>query len=662
MIYFPSRYNLLTGPDDRHASRPAHILPPGGSMPGKYRALMKTAAAVLLSFALCPIIFSQDAGTLISDGWKAVEGKEYDEAYTRFKEAIQKDPSNGWSHRAAGWILKEHLKRPTDSLPYYKKAIALLPDEPLFSLEEALALSDCGNYNSAMASFDTALAKFKKQGKNAPDWVYPTIGYICRDKLKNPRRSLPYVQEGIKLYPDKPGAYLELGLAQGSLSDFFPALDNFTRALAMYRKDKETPPSWLLVTIAACHLYNCEPKSPDKAVPYLEDVLRGPCSPEDRDTARDWLAYARYAMKQWDDYVPRAKDYIRDGKNIQAVKAHSDRLSNYYFNLGDFEQAQLYGKLRGDDFWITRVLSPRTIVLKGSFHLKKIMAEYHRGTRPGLMAVPMPMNTAYQNFVSLTASQPYVKIEKEGRYNLAYFDFSKGFPDIFTVAITVKNRTVSERPAVLHSCEPGDSGPGYYVKCSEPYFDCDNPALMSGVKEITKNCATDTDRALALHRWVSANVKHILTLPQFQKKMPDGTVVFNAAMIPQYGRISEIYRRKIGHCRHITNLFTGMCRAARLPVRMIWGITISADTGKNTGVCQEHYVAEMYDPAKDSWFYVEPQDARFFGVNQFWHIIFSTDELETRRSDLLDLVNLRWIEFYNYGNEGCMTYSASTTK
>lgn len=274
----------------------------------------------------------------------------------------------------------------------------------------------------------------------------------------------------------------------------------------------------------------------------------------------------------------------------------------------------------------------------------------------------MPMDTEYQTFVSLKSSPMYEKIEKNDRYNLAYFNFTKGFPEKLELEIMIHNRVVNRKPEQIQAYDQDLDGIGHYANYKDAYYDINNPILINGVKKITKGLKNELEMVTAIHQWTQTNVKHILTIPRFQKKMPDGSVVFNTSMIPKYNKISEIYREKIGHCHHITDLFIGLCRIAHIPARKIWGLTISADINRFSGICGEHYVAEIYDPVKKEWFYVEPQDTKFFGINQFWHIISSTEELDKKYKNIIDLVGIRWIEFYYMGNTGCMSYTVSIQK
>lgn len=627
-------------------------------MPIKKCVLYSTAIAFLILVAAPPRIFPQNAGSLMSEGWQLAQAKQLDAALDCFNRAITLDPSNGWAYRAAGWVLKEQ-KKIAESLPYYKKAISFMPDEPLLWIEQAFAYRDHQEYTNAIVSIDAGLQRYKKQSKNPPEWVFSSASHIYREKLKNPQKSMQYLNEGLLLFPKAVNIHLEMGLALGSMKKYPQALESFNRAHEIYEEQKNPPPGWLPLTIAAYHLYHLDPASPKEAVPYLYELLKGDFSQEQKDTAADWLAYTYYQLKQWDRYVPLAAEYVKTGKNKDAVKAHLERLTHHFFDQGNLSEALRYGKERGNDFWITKMLLPRTVVLKGTFHLKKIMATYYPSTKAGMVAMPMPIDSAYQSFVSLKSSSEYNKIEKDGRYNLAWFDFGKGYPDIITLEITLKNQVVNNRPGMMKSCGPDPEGNCYYANHKDAYFDFDSLPVEAGVRSITKDSSDDMERALSLHRWVSENVTHILKIPEYQKKMPDGSIVFDTSKIPQYHKISEIYQRKIGHCHHISNLFIGMCRAAHIPARKIWGITISADVQKTAGICGEHYVAEMYDPGADSWFYVEPQDAKFFGINQFWHIIFITDELARKHQHLIDLVDIRWMEFYNLGNTGCMSYTVN---
>ena len=265
------------------------------------------------------------------------------------------------------------------------------------------------------------------------------------------------------------------------------------------------------------------------------------------------------------------------------------------------------------------------------------------------------MNNYFQKLVSFQSSEGDLKINSEGSLNKAEFDFQGKFPE--TIKWTLVVDSFIKNPS--EESELGDEKITpeeltYFSSHKDSYFNYDDPAIMAKVKDLTKGLTNQREKIRTIHNWVSSNITHILKISSYQSVLPGGEIVFDEKKMPDYRNVSSIFQAKIGHCRHISELFIGMCRAAGIPARMIWGLISHPDVMKETGISGEHFTAEVYDQDKQTWLYVEPQLAFHYGINQFWHIISSEEEINRNTKNRIDVVDLRWNEFYKLGHQKSM--------
>jgi len=223
------------------------------------------------------------------------------------------------------------------------------------------------------------------------------------------------------------------------------------------------------------------------------------------------------------------------------------------------------------------------ITINVRFDFARYLKQY-KWLKPGILYIPMPMNTYYQRFVSLQSRPAYISLEKKGRYNAARYDFSRGFPRYLDMKLIVLTRRVVRRPKYLKRNLTVSSRPGYFANFKNRWYDLDHPALMRLARQLGKNQKSVLAISKNIKRWVSKNISYAWPWPK-----------------PPYRKTSQVYEKRRGHCVHFSALFIALHRLNRIPVRMITGLFTSAGSGK--GIVKDHSVAEIYDPATKSWFY-----------------------------------------------------------
>ena len=105
--------------------------------------------------------------------------------------------------------------------------------------------------------------------------------------------------------------------------------------------------------------------------------------------------------------------------------------------------------------------------------------------------------------------------------------------------------------------------------------------------------------------------------------------------------VDEIVQRGAGECRAWSMLFTGLCRAAGVPARHLWGLVIiPPDKEHPRGKIRSHAWAEVYLTGA-GWIPVDPQDANLLGFLPNTYLRIYMDTRKTRNSpDNLPVLNL----------------------
>ncbi len=124
-----------------------------------------------------------------------------------------------------------------------------------------------GKLEDASPYFEKARREFKEVIRLDPTYTsaYNNLAVICIDQKKDYKGAIRYLEASLKMFPDYPAGYLNLGVIQLNSHRIKPAIKNFQKAL-------ELDPKNLLAhyNLAACYL---NLKKPEQAEKYLRRGL-----------------------------------------------------------------------------------------------------------------------------------------------------------------------------------------------------------------------------------------------------------------------------------------------------------------------------------------------------------------------------------------------------
>lgn len=475
---------------------------------------------------------------------------------------------------------------------------SLVSLQAIGTFNEAEKLLKQGNHSQALLLYQKAVQLHIYFGE-----AYQGLGIVF-EKLKKYHEALASLNKAAILLPDDPWIYCHLARNYYSTKNIHKVLENYDKAIAVFKRLNRKIPAWILLNASMYCYTELKPKDPLRAIRYAKEVIAG-----DYETNQKKGAYESMAFS--------------------------------FFEMNDLINALKYAKLRGNDFWMTRQLSPRKIVFHISIRFQELMRTTFRYLKPGLLKIHMPMDTPYQNFISLESMPRSLKIIKEGRENLALFDFSRGFPEKLNLKITLKNIVVNTSPERIYQVTSGNdeirkfADRTYFKSFAGMQYDIDNPVLVNKVKEITRNDNTPKEKILSIIQWIKANIVHDSNIPQYANNPVN------------FRRISEVLMARHGYCTQISALFIGMCRMLNIPARMIQGLHLTPDPHVTRGKVGAHDCVEIYDSENKQWIYVEPQGYSRLGINYWGHIVFYSERLAPREN---------FIDIMMIGAKSHMTY------
>jgi len=134
----------------------------------------------------------------------------------------------------------------------------------------------------------------------------------------------------------------------------------------------------------------------------------------------------------------------------------------------------------------------------------------------------------------------------------------------------------------------------------------------------------------------------------WQKKHLKYTHDEKATNKSDFASVDEVVKRGAGECRAWSTLFTGLCRAAGVPARHLWGLILLVPDEKNPkGGIRSHVWAEVYLTGA-GWVPVDPQDANLFGFLPNTYVRIYIDMRRSKTS----LENLPVLNLLAMGSEG----------
>lgn len=159
--------------------------------------------------------------------------------------------------------------------------------------------------------------------------------------------------------------------------------------------------------------------------------------------------------------------------------------------------------------------------------------------------------------------------------------------------------------------------------------------------EITKGARTDVQKARALYEWTVENT--------FRDPKTRGCGVGDVKAMLEAGALS-------GKCADLNALFVGLCRAAGIPARDVYGVRVVESPrgyksmGKLGDITKaQHCRAEFY--ARDiGWVPVDPADVRKVVLEERPNLTLADDVVKTMRSFLFGNWEGNWLG-YNYAHD-----------
>jgi transglutaminase-like putative cysteine protease len=159
--------------------------------------------------------------------------------------------------------------------------------------------------------------------------------------------------------------------------------------------------------------------------------------------------------------------------------------------------------------------------------------------------------------------------------------------------------------------------------------------------EITKGARTDVQKARAIYEWTVENT--------FRNPKTRGCGVGDVKAMLETGALS-------GKCADLNALFVGLCRAAGVPARDVYGVRVVESPrgyksmGKLGDITKaQHCRAEFY--ARDiGWVPVDPADVRKVVLEERPNLTLADEVVKTMRSYLFGNWEGNWLG-YNYAHD-----------
>jgi tetratricopeptide (TPR) repeat protein len=153
--------------------------------------------------------------------------KQFDAAKASFQKSLEFKIDYLNTYLELGFACK-NLKQDEDAIAWYKKGNELDPKShiPLNGIAEV--------YRDNKKDINEALNWYKKTLAINPDERKANFGVgYCLNNLTNYSEAIPYLQKAIRQEPTYTAAYVELGYSQYKTGDSSTALNNFNKALSL---------------------------------------------------------------------------------------------------------------------------------------------------------------------------------------------------------------------------------------------------------------------------------------------------------------------------------------------------------------------------------------------------------------------------------------------
>jgi hypothetical protein len=328
------------------------------------------------------------------------------------------------------------------------------------------------------------------------------------------------------------------------------------------------------------------------------------------DGVADALAAVRLNDKVGAYYVLVAANAVGD-QDLDRAREYSERVLKggaKEFGAGPVADAHRLHDL----------VTPRTYTLFWELDPKKAVLTN------GLAAVALPKaDLPYQSVsyeISGVRSQRLVK----GEVNDVLLVVPRGDKIKLTTKVTVKPYSYKAKldtapargplPAEARSC----LGPCETIDPRSPVL----RKIVSGLK-----AAGPVDTARNILGWMKTNVEYKLETTKIGKL--------------DFTSVDELVERGHAECKGYTMLFVGLCRAAGVPARSVWGLTrVAPGQDRRFGDIASHNWAEVYVSGV-GWVPVDPQHPETLGFLPTNDIRIFMDVTRSKTSgELLPMINL----------------------
>lgn len=215
------------------------------------------------------------------------------------------------------------------------------------------------------------------------------------------------------------------------------------------------------------------------------------------------------------------------------------------------------------------------------------MSQYEKGKTVRLW-LPVPQSDDYQSIenVAFDAGDAKAEINTDAQGNqMLYVEWgADAEPESRKASLSFHAaRQEILRPELIEEGEAPAELSQYLAACSMIPVD---GAVKEQADEITANETTVLGKARAIYDWIIANMNR------------DNSVIGCGT-----GDVCTLLDTKAGKCTDINSVFVGLCRAAGIPAREMFGVRINAeDITKN-----QHCWAEFYLPGT-GWVTADPAD------------------------------------------------------
>lgn len=301
---------------------------------------------------------------------------------------------------------------------------------------------------------------------------------------------------------------------------------------------------------------------------------------------------------------------------------------------------------------------PAAKLVAGDWRIFEIVTEVDLTPDNGASRIwiPLPMltDTDYQRTLSVswTDNATQAGVYRDPVYGapafFAQWDKLDGAGKLqVTKRIATRNRTIDfNARGIPHSVSRDELA--LYLKSTD-HKPLDGIVLETA-RKITAGMGDDNmKKARAVYEWVVENT--------FRDPKTEGCGRGDIKFMLESGNLS-------GKCADLNALFTGLCRAAGVPARDLYGVRVATSaTFKSLGKAgditkAQHCRAEFYD-AQFGWVPVDPADVRKVVLEEDGGVKLDSDKAKLARARLFGNWEMNWM---GYNSAGDSRLAPQTTK